>query len=149
MKTELSVRAVHQGGMRVFASDGEFQVLMDYPMQEGDTTSGPTPLTMLLASLAACSLNSVFVILKKMRQPLEGLVVEACGLRRTEHPTSLTDISLEFIVKGDVDPAAMTDALKISEERLCPVWNMLKASTTIRAGFHMQLEIEPVAAHAE
>jgi uncharacterized OsmC-like protein len=148
MKPELTVRAVHQGGMRVSASDGEFDVLMDYPMATDETVSGPTPLTMLLASLAACSLNSVVVILKKMQQPLAALEVEARGTRRTEHPTLLTDISLEFTVKGAVDPTAMAHALKISEERLCPVWNMLKPGTAIKAGFHMQPENKPAAAHA-
>ena len=148
MKTELSVRAVHQGGMRVYTSDGQFHISMDYPQQEGDVTTGPTPLTMLLASLAACSLNSVVVILKKMQQPLEGLGVEARGVRRTEHPTLLTDISLEFTVKGAVDPAAVAHALKLSEERLCPVWNMLKGSTAIKAGFNMQLEMELETAQA-
>jgi putative redox protein len=104
---------------------------------------------MLLASLAACSLNSVVVILKKMQQPLADLEVVARGLRSTEHPMLLTDISLEFTVKGGVDPAAMAHALKLSEERLCPVWNILKAGTAIKAGIHMQQENEPAAAHAD
>ena len=32
MKTELIVHAVHQGAMRVLASDGDFRVAMDYPI---------------------------------------------------------------------------------------------------------------------
>lgn len=149
MKAELSVRAVHQGGMRVLATDGQFEVLMDYPIQENESISGPTPLTMLLASLAACSLNSVAMILKKMQQPLLGLEVKARGVRKAEHPTLLTDISLEFTVKGGVDPAAVAHAMKLSEERLCPVWNMLKASTAIKAEFHLRPkeELEPAPAH--
>jgi putative redox protein len=148
MKTELTVHAIHRGAMRVLASDGEFRVAMDYPMADGESTTGPTPLTMLLASLAACSLNSVAVILKKMQQPLAGLGVDARGTRQKEHPTVLTDISLDFTIKGDVDPAAMARALQLSEERLCPVWNMLKASTPIKAGFHVQQVSEPVAVNA-
>ena len=148
MKTELIVHAVHQGAMRVLASDGDFRFAMDYPIVDGECTTGPTPLTMLLASLAACSLNSVAVILKKMQQPLAGLGVETRGTRQTEHPTVLTDISLEFTVKGDIDPAAMARALQLSEERLCPVWNMLKASTSIKARFHVQQVPEPVAVNA-
>ena len=143
VKTELSVRAVHQGGMRVYASDGQFHVSMDYPQQDGDTTTGPTPLTLLLASLAACSLKSVVAILKKMHQPLQGLGVEVRGTRQTEHPTLLTNISLDFTVKGMVDPVAMARALQLSEEHLCPVWNMLKGSTPITAGFNVITEMEP------
>jgi putative redox protein len=59
----------------------------------------------------------------------------------------LTDISLEFTVKGDIDPAAMARALQLSEERLCPVWNMLKASTSINARFQVQ-QPEPAAVNA-
>jgi putative redox protein len=148
MKTELTVHAIHQGAMRVLASDGEFRVAMDYPIVDGESTTGPTPLTMLLASLAACSLNSVAVILKKMEQPLAGLGVEVRGTRQTEHPTVLTDVSLEFTVKGEVDSGAMARALQLSEERLCPVWNMLKASTSIKASFQLERELVPAATQA-
>ena len=85
---------------------------------------------------------------KPTQQPIAGLEVEARGTRRAEHPTVLTEISLEFTVKGGVDPAAIARALQLSEERLCPVWNMLKASTPIKAEFHMQQETEPVAVNA-
>ena len=90
MKTELTVRAVHQGGMRVLASDGDFHVTMDYPVGNDEIAAGPTPLTMLLASLAACSLNSVLIVLKKMQQPVAGIEVNARAIRKTEHPTGLS-----------------------------------------------------------
>lgn len=147
MKTELAVRAVHEGGMRVSASNGTFDLVMDYPMEPGETAAGPTPLTVLLESLAACSVNSMMVVLKKMQQPIAGLEVEVRALRRVEHPTVLTEISLEFAVRGEgVDPAAVTHALKLSEKRLCPVWNMLKTSTAIKARFHMAQQVEPAVA---
>jgi uncharacterized OsmC-like protein len=41
----------------------------------------------------------------------------------------------------------MARALQLSEERLCPVWNMLKASTSIKARFHVE-QPEPVAVNA-
>lgn len=147
MKTELAVHAVHEGGMRVRVSDGSFDVLMDYPIDPADSVAGPTPLTMLLASLAACSVNSVMAVLKRMQQPVSQLSVEAHATRSTEHPTVLKTIALEFSVKGEsVDPAAVSRALQVSEERLCPVWNMLKASTQITASFHVeQLKLQGTA----
>ena len=139
MQTELVVRAVHEGGMRVRSSAGEFNVVMDYPAGSSEPLAGPTPLTMLLASLAACSVNSLMVIFNKMQQRVTGLGVEARALRSTEHPTVLTNIFLEFTVKGDaVDTAAVARALQLAEERLCPVWNMLKASTDICAKSHVE-----------
>jgi putative redox protein len=139
VNTELTVHAVHEGGMRVQVSDGNFHVLMDYPLDANQTIVGPTPLTMLLASLAACSANSVMAVLQKMQQPVSHFAVEAHANRSPMHPTVLLDIALEFIIKGEgVDPAAVARALQLSEERLCPVWNMLKASTPINATFQLQ-----------
>ena len=139
MQTELVVRAVHEGGMRVRANSGEFSVVMDYPASSGETLAGLTPLTMLLASLAACSVNSLMVVLNKMQQRVTGLAVDARALRSAEHPTVLTNIFLEFSVAGvAVDPAAVARALQLAEERLCPVWNMLKTSTEICAKFHIE-----------
>ena len=145
MQTELEIHAVHEGGMRVRSSDGYFNVLMDYPAASSKPVAGFTPLAMLLASLAACSLNSVKVILDKMQQPLSGLEVRAHATRSSNHPTVLREISLEFTVKGDhIVPANVERALQLSEESICPVWNMLKASTSIRAGCHI-VAAEPAA----
>lgn len=149
MKTDLTVRAKHDGGMRVRATNGAFDLVMDYPIEADEKADGPTPLTVLLKSLAACSVNSVMLVLKKMQQPVIGLEVEVRALRRTEHPTVLTAISLEFAVQGDgVDRAVVARALQLSEERLCPIWNMLKASTQIKAGFHLEPRSEPAVSKA-
>lgn len=138
MQAELTVHAIHQGGGRVHTSDGQFDVVMDYPIDR-EQLLGPTPLAMLLASLAACSLNSVKVILRKMQQPVAGLEVRAQAARSTEHPTILREVSLAFRVKGDgVDPAAVERAIHLSEERFCPVWNMLSPSTAIKAEFQIE-----------
>lgn len=138
MPSELVVRAVYEGGMRFAATAGEHTVAIDYPMQPGETVAGATPLQLLLASLAACSGSTLALVLRRMEQPLEGLVVHARGQRRDQHPTVLTDIDLEFVVSGpEVAGASVERALKIAEEQLCPVWAMLSGSATIRSRFRM------------
>lgn len=137
MTSELSVHAVHVGGMRVLAESGDHQVLTDYPLPGGAAVEGMTSLELLLASLATCAANSVIAILKRMNQPVTGLEIDARGLRRAEHPTILTRISLEFVVKGAADPEAVARSLAVSEQQLCPVWNMLKAGTPISATFRI------------
>jgi putative redox protein len=138
MPSELVVCAVHEGGMQFTATAGEHTVSIDYPMQPGETVAGPTPLQLLLASLAACSGSTLALVLRRMQQPLEALVVHAVGQRRDEHPTVLTAIDLEFVVTGaEVDPAAVERALRIAEEQLCPVWAMLKPGTPITHTFRL------------
>ncbi len=138
MPSELVVCAVHEGGMQFTATAGEHTVAIDYPMQAGETVAGPTPLQLLLASLAACSGSTVALVLRRMEEPFEGLVVHARGQRRDEHPTVLTDIDLEFVLNGaEIEAKAVERALKIAEEQLCPVWAMLKEGTSIRPTFRL------------
>src|SRR5665647_367003 len=85
MPQELSVRAVRESGMCYTASTGEHTVCLDYPLGPG-ATAGPTPLQMLLTSLAVCAGSTVGLLLDRMKQPFTGLTVEARGQRRDEHP---------------------------------------------------------------
>jgi len=138
MPSELSVHAVYLDGMRVVAETGSHQILTDYPLPAGRPVEGFTSLELLLASLATCAANSVLAYLRrKLNQPVTGLEVSARGRRREEHPTALTEISLEFTVKGAVNPEAVAESLTISENQLCPVWNMLKSGTTITAAYRI------------
>jgi putative redox protein len=133
MPSELHVSAVNHGEMRISASAREHVISMDYPISSGTDI---TPLETLLASLAACSGNSLAFLLRKSQQPLDGVEVNVHGHRRDEHPTILTDIELEFVVHGtEVEPAAVERAIKMSEEHLCPVWCMLKDGTSITSSF--------------
>jgi putative redox protein len=136
MPSELTVHAVQQGPMEFALSDGEHQVTIDYPLPGSDgDLKGMTPLRLLLASLAGCSGSSVAVLLRRDKQPVERVEVTARGQRRDEHPTVITEIDLAFEVHGDVDPARVEHALRLSEAQICPVWAMLKAGTPVSSSF--------------
>jgi len=94
---------------------------------------------MLMTSLAVCAGSTLGLLLERMKQPVTGLVVEARGRRRDEHPTVLTEISLEFEISGEgTAPEKVAQALKIAEEQLCPVWAMLKSGTEITTSFRVE-----------
>ena len=138
MPSELNVHAVCEGGMRFTASAGEHSITLDYPMSPEETGAGATPLQLLLASLCACSGSTLGLVLRRMQQPFEGLEVHARALRRDEHPTVLTEIALEFEVRGaGVDAQAVQRALAVTENQLCPVWAMLKGGTPITTSFRL------------
>lgn len=132
MAIELTIHAVHEGGMRFTAGNGVHDVNVDYPTTPGDAGTGLKSLELLLASLATCGGNTLALLLGRMEQPYTGLEVDARALRREEHPTVLTEISLEFTVHGPgVDKAAVERALTVAQTQLAPVWVMLKAGTPI------------------
>jgi uncharacterized OsmC-like protein len=132
MTTELAIRAVHQGGMRVLAGSGELQVLTDYPLPGGAPQAGLSSLQLLLASLANCSANGLTALLQRDGIQLDRLAVTATGQRRETHPTVLETIHLAFEVAGPgLDPALLERTLELAESRICPVWVMLSAATPI------------------
>ena len=138
MPSELVVHTVHQGGMKFAASTGDHSIVLDYPFPPDHEAEGPTPLQMVLCSLAVCGGSTLAVLLEKMGQPFEGLEVEARGLRSDTHPTVLTEIALEFVLRGaKLESEAVQRALTMAEEKLCPVWAMLKPGTPIVASFRL------------
>lgn len=125
--------------MKVAALWGEERLHMDYPLPPNTTCSAPRPLEVLLASLAACSLSTLALLLERMKQPVSGLEVAVRGTRRDEHPTVFTQIDLAFTVHGaQVQTTAVERALALAEEQLCPVWCMLKPAADISARFEIR-----------
>jgi len=99
MRTDLCVRAVHKGDMRVDVHVREHVLPMDYPAEPG---RDPTPLEVLLASLAACAANTLNLVLsRKMQAAIDSLEVEARAQRRADHPTVLAEIELVYRIGGE------------------------------------------------
>jgi len=114
--------------MRVEVQVREHVLNLDYPAVSGKE---PTPLEMLLASLAACAANTLRLVLcRKMGVPVDSLEVEARAERRTEHPTVLTAIELVYHLRGEGLAAEM-----VAEDQLCPVLAMLRPGTEISSSW--------------
>ncbi len=135
---ELRASAIHQDGMRFAVTAGSHSLTTDYPLNADETGAGPRPLELLLASLASCAGGAMVALLRRAGQPVAGLTVTACGDRRAEHPTVFTTVALDYVVRGSVDPSIVAGALAQSEERICPVWAMLKPGTLLTSAFRVE-----------
>ena len=110
---------------------GNPEIIMDYfpPVGNGE---GYTGLELLLMSLSGCSATSIVGILKKMNKNVIAFHAGARGIRRTTHPTSFERIFLSFHLTSDnTADADIEKAIEMSEDTICPVWNMLKNSVEI------------------
>lgn len=134
MTTELAASVRLQEGMHFVGSvPAGHEIDLDSTLNHG-----PSPMENVLLSLAGCSAMDVIAILRKQRQPVEGLEVHVRGQRRDEHPTVFTEIQIEYVIHGeDVTPAAVERAIELSRERYCPVWAMLGQSVTITPRFRV------------
>jgi putative redox protein len=136
MRVDLSVLARHFGEMRVNVDVRGHNLSMDYPATGG---KDPTPLEVLLASLAACAANTLNMVLcRKMGAKVTSLDVEAKAQRREEHPTLLTKIELVYHLRGDgLAPEMVDRALRIAEDQLCPVLAMLRPGVEIGSSWQI------------
>lgn len=107
------------------------EIVIDYGKPIGDG-EGYTSLELFLISLATCSGTSVASLLRKMQKDVSGLTVTTKGERREEHPTYFKKIRIHFELKSkDAEAPDMEKVVKISEESICPVWNMVKNNVEI------------------
>jgi putative redox protein len=118
-------------GMSFDAQMGEHHILVDTHPPSGNDR-GPSPMELLLASLAACTAMDVVSILTKGRQPFTGLVVRVEGERAEDHPHRYTRCTLVYEVHGTgVDLKAVERAVALSEEKYCSVSATFKQAAEI------------------
>jgi len=110
---------------------GGATTIFDAPGPDGEPATAPTPMENLLMSLAACSGVDVVSILKRMRQPLEGLEMEIEGDRVDDYPRVYTAIRVKFLVYGPVDQAKVERAVNLSTAKYCSVSAMLSSAAEI------------------
>lgn len=98
---------------------------------------GPKPVELLLTALAGCTAMDVLSILKKKREPVEGLEVLVEGTRAVDHPRSYTEIQVTYLVRGRVNPRSVERAIELSENKYCGVHAMLSRSAHITSRYEI------------
>ncbi|MHB8605864.1 MAG: OsmC family protein [Thermoplasmatota archaeon] len=129
--SELRLVVRHTGDGNVVECRAPSGARLAFDGEEG--LAGATPMEHLLASLGACALMDVAVILRKKRFAFTDLHVECAGLRVDEgHPRPFESLSLEFHVAGDVPARVLEDAAKLTLAKYCNVAATLARSPPIR-----------------
>ena len=98
--------------------------------RKSNTAMGP--MEMLLMALGACTATDIVIILKKKRQKLVSLNVVCSGERAADPPQVWTKFELVYELRGDLDDAAVKQAIELSEGKYCSVSAMLKKTATVK-----------------
>jgi len=125
---------------RINLRAGKFTMIIDEPTSMGGTDAGPSPVQVLLLSLAGCLNVTGHEIARQKGFKLNGMKIRIEGVM---NPCTFLGCSFEeragfqeIDVKIDADfegvsPEAQAQWLKETEER-CPVTDNIKADTTVR-----------------
>lgn len=105
---------------------------------DGDSREAPSPMQMLLVSLAGCMGADVCDILEKSRVPLEALEVEVEGTRAARPPRRFEEIRLVYRVRGPAEEheKRLRRAVELSRDTYCSVLHSL------RQDLDVEIEIE-------
>lgn len=98
------------------------KLVVDGSKEIGGEDRGMRPMEVLLAATASCSAMDVVSILRKQKEPLEGLRIEIDGERAAGvTPAPYVSMKLVFVAKGDVDPHKLERAVSLAVEKYCSV----------------------------
>lgn len=141
MKSEGIVETLQVEGMQ-FVSVGPSQVavVMDSEIEKGGKGSGVRPMELVLHALAGCTAMDVVSILKKMREPWRDFRVLVRGNRAEDHPRVYTQITVEYVFQGTLNPEKVRKAVRLSQERYCSVSAMLRKTARIAVWIHLKDE---------
>ncbi len=139
-KPKRSARVVWREGMTFDATTlSGHSLVLDAP-KPGGNNRGPSPVELLLVALAGCTAMDIVSILKKKREPLEGLTVSVEGTRADTDPRVYTDIELVYHVRGRVKPQALAHAIELSETKYCSVGIMLAGTAKITTRYEIKAD---------
>ena len=103
---------------------------------KGDRHSAPSPLELLLVSVAACTAADVISILEKKRQDVTAYDVEVTGERVSDFPRKFIKFHVHHIVQGrDVSEEAVKHAIELSDQKYCSVAATVRPTAEITTSY--------------
>lgn len=124
-----TLRADIGRGYRTVCSIDGREIVADEPESMGGTDEGPTPIQMLLASLASCMLITVRMYAARKEWPLEGASLELRPEFERPSVPRITRIGATLTLRGELSEEQRRRILEISHA--CPVHRALSAGIDI------------------
>jgi putative redox protein len=113
---------------QVHFDDGKHTWLADEPESLGGGDRGPTPVSLLLSSLGACTSVTLKMYAQRKGWPLEGVHV-TLGMEQGDEGST---IDRKITLHGELSDEQRERLLQIANA--CPVHKILTRSITIRSG---------------
>jgi putative redox protein len=122
-----------EGGTVLACRAGDVSMTLDW-----DTGTAASPVQALVFALAGCMASDVVVVLEKGRQPLRGLSATVRADRAGTPPRRLLRVDIRFAVEGEIPPAKVERAIRLSRETYCSVWHSMAQDIDLRTSFEFQ-----------
>jgi putative redox protein len=127
--------------MRFSAEAGGHSVPMDAKLSIG-SGAALTPKELVLAGLCGCTGMDIVALMRKHKQPLGALEVEAEAIpSEGGHPAVFREVRLLFDFRGEVDREKALEAVRLSQTKFCGVSAMLSKAVPIHYEVRLNEEV--------
>lgn len=101
--------------------------------------TGPKPIELVAAGLAGCTAFDVITILRqRFHQRVTGYQVRVEADQAERPPQVFTAVRIHHVVTGlEIDPAAIEESIRLSEEKYCSVGAMVKQTATFKTTYEI------------
>lgn len=112
--------------------------------------TGPKPIDLVAVGLAGCTAFDVITVLRqKYHQKVTGYQVRVEADQAERPPQVFTAVRIHHVVVGfEIDPAAIEEAIRLSEEKYCSVGAMVKQTASFKTTYEIVEERVPWLAQA-
>jgi putative redox protein len=116
--------------------------------------TGAKPIELVAVGLAGCTGFDVITVLRqKYHQKVTGYEVRVEADQAERPPQVFTSVRIHHVVTGfEIDPAAIEEAIRLSEEKYCSVGAMVKKTASLHTTYEVveekRLWLDPALATA-
>lgn len=125
----MSVKTLHAtlgSGYQTSMTTRTFTFTADEPVEVGGTDTAPTPVELLMGSLAACTVITLRMYAQRKQWPIDGLDVQV-DYTSTPTPSFVKHIGIH----GTLDDAQKARLLEIADR--CPVARLLASGVAMES----------------
>jgi putative redox protein len=114
--------------MRIIGTNEKgLETIFDTSPKVGGEDTAPTPMEIMLQSVAACSFMDTISILRKKRKTIIDLQIDIEGERTEEHPKVFKTIVLKYtLTSPDAELNDLERAVELSQDKYCGASAMMK-----------------------
>jgi len=101
--------------------------------------TGPKPIELVAVGLAGCTAFDVITVLRqKFHQKVTGYEFRVEADQAERPPQVFTSVRIHHVVTGfEIDPAAIEQAIRLSEEKYCSVGAMVKQTASLHTTYEI------------
>ncbi|MBW1636297.1 MAG: OsmC family protein [Deltaproteobacteria bacterium] len=122
-----SIRTSWKENMAFVSRTGDHTIITDASVEAGGDNTGASPKSLMMTSLAGCTGIDVVLILKKMREEIDDLIITVDAELTEEVPSVYSSMHITYEFKGKgLNVDKLQRAIKLSQEKYCGVSIMYK-----------------------